>query len=104
MATKKNAEVISSPLGIHELQLALIREMAAYHDWDLRVAARELKLMRRICAKTSWTEPYQPLVESLLDAVKATSKTVRDKDTTLVTSAHTRLEQAVFALRDKLYA
>ncbi len=104
MARQKNAEVISSPLGIHELQLALIREMAAYHDWDLRIAARELQLMRRICAKTSWADRYQPLVDDLTEAIKVTAKTVRDKDTTLITSSHTQLEHAVFALRDKLYA
>ena len=103
MARKKITETISSPLGTHELELALIRELAAYHDWDLRVAAEELDLMRRICRKTQWTEQFQPLVENLLKVVKETNQTVQDKDTTLITAAQTRLQQAVFALRDRLY-
>jgi len=103
MARKQSAETISSPLGIHGLELALIREVAAYHDWDLRVAAEELDVMRRICRKTQWSEPLQPLVEDLLSAVKAADRTVKNKDTTLITAAQTQLQKAVFALRDKLY-
>ena len=104
MATTRTKEALHPPVGVQELQLALIREMAAYRDWDLRVAARELTFMRKICRKIDWGEAYEPLVGNVLDAVKFTARTVRDEDTTLITSAHTRLEHAIFALRDQLYA
>ena len=67
-------------------------------------AGMELDFMRRVCGKVAWREDYVPLVGNLLEAVKNTARTVAGKDTTLITSAHTQLEQAVFALRDRLYA
>ena len=97
-------DIVPTALGVHELELSLIRELAAYHDWDLRNAAIELDLMQRVCKRVGWPDDYLPLIEKLIEAIKNTAKTAHDKDTTLITSAHTRLEQAIFALRDKLYS
>lgn len=101
---QKSADIVPTALGVQEIELSLIRELAAYHDWDLRTAAMELDFMRRVCGKVAWREDYVPLIGNLLEAVKNTARTVAVKDTTLITSAHTQLEQAVFALRDRLYA
>lgn len=101
--TNNNTLTINTPLGVHELELALARELAAWRDWDLRVAAVELTMMKRICRKASWVKDFRPLVEKLEQAIKATEKTVKEKDVTLILAAHTRLEQAVFAMRDELY-
>ncbi len=103
MASKSNKLIISTPLGIHELELALVRELAAWHDWDLSNAADELGLMKRICNKTDWADDYLPLVESLKAKIKYTEQTVKNRDTTLIGAAHTNLERAIFDLRDKLY-
>ena len=103
MASKSKKSVVSTPLGIHELELALIREFAAWQDWDLDRAAIELGLMKRICKKVDWMDDYLPLVDELGARIKETEKTVKDKDTTLIGAAHTRLERAIFDLRDILY-
>ena len=103
MASKSKKLTVSTPLGIHELELALIREFAAWRDWDLDNAAIELGLMKRICKKTDWLDDYLPLVDDLNAKIKDTEKCVKDKDTTLIGAAHTRLERAIFDLRDMLY-
>ena len=103
MARKSIKLTVSTPLGIHELELALIRELAAWRDWDLENAAIELNLMKRISLKTEWTGDYLPLVDELKAKIKYTEKTVKNKDTTLIVAAHTRLERVIFDLRDKLY-
>ena len=103
MASKSKNSTVSTPLGIHELELALIREMAAWRDWDLVNAAEELRLMKRICKKIDWVEDYLPLVDELNTKIKYAEKTVKNKDTTLIGAAHTNLQQAVFDLRDRLY-
>ena len=103
MASKSKKLTVSTPLGIHELELALIRELAAWRDWDLDNAAIELSLMKRICKKTDWMDDYLPLVDDLGTKIKYAALTVKNKDTTLIGAAHTRLERAIFDLRDKLY-
>lgn len=100
---RKTADIVPTALGVQELELSLIRELAAYHDWDLRTAAMELDVMRRVCGSVAWRDDFLPLIDKLLGTVKQTEITVTGKDTTLITSAHTQLEQAIFALRDKLY-
>ena len=103
MASKSKKLTVSTPLGIHELELALIREIAAWQDWDLDSAEIELNLMKRICKKTEWNDDYLSLVDELNAKIKYAEKTVKNKDTTLIGAAHTNLQQAVFDLRDKLY-
>lgn len=103
MAGKSNKLIVSTPLGIHELELALVRELAAWRDWDLSNAADELELMQRISNKTDWADDYLPLVENLQAKIKYTEQTVKNRDTTLIGAAHTNLERAIFDLRDKLY-
>ncbi len=103
MASKSKKLAVSTPLGIHELELALIRELAAWRDWDLDNAAIELRLMKSICKKTDWMDDYLPLVDDLGTKIKYAQLTVKNKDTTLIGAAHTRLERAIFDLRDKLY-
>ena len=103
MVSKSNKLTISTPLGIHELELALIRELAAWRDWDLSNAADELSFMKRICNKTDWADDCLPLVENLNAKIKYTEQTVKNKDTTLIGAAHTNMERAIFDLRDKLY-
>ena len=103
MATNKKSESVSTPLGIHELELALIREKAAWQDWNLRAAGAELDLMKRICRKTQWAPDYEPLVDTLRRVLTRTARVVKDKDTTGISAAHSKLEQAIYDLRDKLY-
>ena len=103
MASKSNKSTVTTPLGIHELELALIRELAAWRDWDFSNAADELGLMKRICNKTDWVDDYLPLVEILKAKIKYTEQTVKNQDTTLIGAAHTKLERAIFDMRDKLY-
>ncbi len=103
MATKRKTESVNTPIGIHELELALIREKAAWQDWNLRVAGAELSLMKRICRKTQWATDYEPLAETLRGAVNRAARAVKDKDTTSISAAHSKLERAIYDLRDKLY-
>ena len=103
MATKRTTESVNTPLGIHELELALIREKAAWQDWNLRAAGSELELMKRISRKTQWAEDYVPLVDNLKKAVNRTARAVKNKDTTSISAAHSGLEKAIYDLRDKLY-
>ena len=103
MASKSKKLIVSTPLGIHELELALIRELAAWRDWDLAVAEVELVLMKRICKKTDWAEDYLAMVKELEAIIKYAERTVQDKDTTLLGAAHTNLQRAIFDLRDRLY-
>lgn len=103
MTGKTEKIIVSTPLGIHELELALIRELAAWNDWDLPAAASELVLMKRICGKTEWVDSFLPLVEELNRKIRVAEQVVQSRDTTLLGAAQTNLEQAVFALRDKLY-
>ena len=103
MASKSKKLIVSPPLGIHELELALLRELAAWRDWDLAVAEVELVLMKRICKKTDWAEDYLPMVKELEVIIKYAERTVKDKDTTLLGAAHTNLQRAIFDLRDRLY-
>lgn len=103
MATQRKKPTISAPLGIHELELALLREEIAAKDWELRVAARELNLIKRILKKIDWPKDYLPLVETVAKRNAHLIKVVANKDTTRLAAAHTQLEDAIFALRDKLY-
>jgi len=103
MASKSKKLTVSTPLGIHELELALIRELAAWRDWDLVNATDELGLMKRICKKVDWMDNYRPLVDDLNTKIKYAEQCVKNKDTTLIGAAHTRLERAIFDLRDMLY-
>lgn len=95
--------MITTPLGIHELELALAREKVAWLDWDLRTAAAEISFMIRIAKKTQWSPGYLPLVDILKEELRSADRVIRDKDTTRITAMHSKLEQAIFELRDKLY-
>jgi hypothetical protein len=103
MAAQKKKPAVSAPIGIHELQLALLREEIAAKDWDLRTAARELDVIKRVLKKVDWPKDYLPLVEVAASTAKHLAKVVDNKDTTRLTAAHTELEDSIFALRDKLY-
>jgi len=103
MAAKKDNATISAPLGIHELELALIREKAAWKEWELAAATREIQLMKRICKKTQWPDEYQPLLERLDEELKLAARVLRNQDTTRITAMHSSLEGAIFGLRDLLY-
>ena len=103
MATQRKKPTIAAPLGIHELELALLREEIAAKDWELRTAARELDVIKRVLKKVDWPKDYLPLVEAVTDCNSHLTKVVANKDTTRLAAAHTQLEDAIFALRDKLY-
>ena len=103
MATQRKKPSVSAPLGIHELELALLREEIAAKDWDLRTAARELDIIKKILKKVHWPKDYVPLVETVTDCNAHLAKIIADRDTTRLAAAHTQLEDAIFALRDKLY-
>ncbi|MBI2970089.1 MAG: hypothetical protein HYY36_05060 [Gammaproteobacteria bacterium] len=101
MAPRKSN--VPAPIGIHELELTLIREKQAWQDWELRDAAEELELMGRIAKQTGWPRDYKPLIEAFHTALSHTRDMVRNRDTTRIAAAHSKLEQAIFALRDRLY-
>lgn len=103
MAGKNDSAMITTPLGIHELELALLREKAAWKEWELPAAAREIDLMRRICRRTQWSEDFQPLVGKLNSELTVAARVIRNKDTTRITAVHSSLESAIFDLRDRLY-
>lgn len=96
-------DTINSAVGIQGLEIALARELAAWRDWDLRVASREINTMRQIQENTNWSDEFLPLVDKFSNCLSVVEKTVAEKDTTLITAAQTNLEAAVFALRDQLY-
>lgn len=96
-------DTINSAVGVQGLELALARELAAWRDWDLRVASKEISTMRRIQENTNWSEEFLPLVDKFSSCLAMAEKTVSEKDTTLITAAQTNLEAAVFALRDQLF-
>lgn len=100
----RNHHAVTAPLAIHELELALLREQAARRDWKLGAAAAELALMRRIRDKAQWSDELEALLDPLDAAIAEALDTVESKDTTRIQAAHTRLEKAIFALRDRLYA
>jgi hypothetical protein len=103
-ASRKSASgPITAPYAIHELELALAREKSAWRDWELRSAAAEIEFMRRVCRKAQWSEDYLPLVDKLNDELKTAATVIQNRDTTRITAMHSKLEQAVFDLRDRLY-
>lgn len=100
----RDKQAVTAPLAIHELELALLREQLARREWKLAAAAEELALMRRIRRTAQWSDDLEPLLEPLDTALAEALHTVERKDTTRIQAAHTRLEKAIFALRDRLYA
>ncbi|MBI1732788.1 MAG: hypothetical protein HYR49_08490 [Gammaproteobacteria bacterium] len=103
MAARKSGIRIDAPLGIHELELALIREKAAWEDWQVPAALAELDFMSRIIGHIQWPKDFAPLVKSLVKEVAATQHVLNVRDTTRHAAAHTRLENAIYKLRDRLY-
>lgn len=101
---RRNADIrIDAPLGIHELELALIREKAAWEDWQVPAALAELDFMSRIIGRIQWPKDFAPLVKSLVREVAATQHVLNVRDTTRHAAAHTRLEKSIFNLRDHMY-
>ncbi|MGH8248016.1 MAG: hypothetical protein ACREUU_16460 [Gammaproteobacteria bacterium] len=94
---------MTAPIGIHELELTLIREKQAWQDWKLRDADLELELMGRIAKKTAWPKDYKPLVEAFHTALSHAREVIRNRDTTRISAAHSKLERSIFAFRDRLY-
>ncbi|MCC7412042.1 MAG: hypothetical protein IT495_10490 [Gammaproteobacteria bacterium] len=104
MATKSGkATAVNAPSSILELELALLREKLARDDWNLAAAANELTLMQTIRDRTGWPAGYKALLQALDESLVESLQTVKNKDTTRIQAAHTRLERAVYALRDHLY-
>jgi hypothetical protein len=104
MAAKKTAPRIDAPLGIHELEIALLREKAAWEDWQVPAALAELEFMARITGRINWPQSLAPLVKALAREIAATQHVLKTRDTTRHAAAHTRLENAIFRLRDTLYS
>lgn len=104
MAEKKTAPRIDAPLGIHELEIALLREKAAWEEWQVPAALGELDFMARIIGRIRWPKDLAPLVKTLVEEVAATQHVLKTRDTTRHAAAHTRLENAIFRLRDTLYS
>lgn len=103
MATQKSGAELFAALAIQELELALLREQSAWEDWELPTATKELAVMARIAKKVSWPAKYQPLIETFDGALRHARETVDKRDTTRMGAAQTKLEQAIFALRDRVY-
>lgn len=99
----RSGAVASAPIAIHELELALLREQWARDAWNLMSAAEELRLMQKISKKVQWPAQYAGLLGALEAALEESLQTVQSKDTTRIQAAHTRLQRAVYALRDQLY-
>ncbi len=105
MATgNRSAAAVSAPIAIHELELALLREQRARDEWNLPLAAEELTLMQKIRKKADWSDEFAKLLPALDGSIEEALDTVRSRDTTRIQAAHTRLQRAIFGLRDRLYA
>lgn len=99
----RSVSAVAVPIAIHELELALLREQRARDDWNLMAAAEELSLMQKIRQKADWPADFTALLGALDASLAESLQTVRNKDTTRIQAAHTRLQRAIFALRDELY-
>jgi hypothetical protein len=102
MAKSTNGTVPAA-VAILDLQLALLREQKALHDWKLADAAVELATMKKVRARAAWTETDAARLEAFDAALARSTQAVASRDTTRLGAAHTALHQAVTALRDALY-
>jgi hypothetical protein len=100
----RSGSAVTAPTAIHELELALLREQNARGDWNLPLAAQELVLMQKIRQKAGWPAEFAKLLPALDSSLEESLETVRTRDTTRIQAAHTRLQRAIFALRDLMYA
>jgi RPA family protein len=100
MMQNKLYEFVLAWLNINTVELALMWENNMLATWDLRSAARELERIKNIIDTTKWPAELSLQVRRLVECLEETIYTVRNRDSTRVKAAHTRLLASVQSLRE----
>ncbi|MEM4383373.1 MAG: hypothetical protein QXH32_02370 [Candidatus Caldarchaeum sp.] len=89
-------------LNINTIEITLIRQKQVIDSWDLRSAIVELESIAKIVNTTKWPSELAAQVQGVVESLEEAIKTVRNKDSTRIKAAHTRLLSSVHSLRDAI--